>query len=100
MIVTVLIIITVLLILGIIYTIFSIRFAEVDENHIEEPFDENAYSKPGGWKVGKMPLELQNSKYLEKKEIIQSREVDSFEEDIFSSLLLENTSGMKKENLL
>lgn len=60
--VTVYIIISILLVLGIIFTVFSIKMAEVDEEHLEGQFDPEAFSKPSGWKVGKLPEELKHTK--------------------------------------
>ena len=57
-------IIIALLILGIIFTVSSIKMAEVDEGHLEELFDRKAFSKPSGWKEGKMPEALQPKKKL------------------------------------
>ena len=65
--ISVLAIISVVLLLGIIYIIYSVRVAEVQEGHLDEPFDEKAFSKPAGWKTGKMPPELQNKKVSLKK---------------------------------
>ncbi len=47
------------LVLGITFTVCSIKTAEVDEGHLDEQFDRKAFSKPAGWKVGKMPEALQ-----------------------------------------
>lgn len=66
--VTGLIIISILGLLGIIYTLLSINFAEVDDQGIEEEFNKNDFSKPIGWKVGKLPPELQPKNKVEKLE--------------------------------
>lgn len=43
---------------GIVYIIYSVKSAEIPDKHLDEQFDEKAFSKPAGWKVGKMPPEL------------------------------------------
>lgn len=50
-----------LLVLGVIFTVYGIKMAEVDEGHLEEQFDREAFSKPSGWKVGKMPESLREN---------------------------------------
>ena len=74
---TVIFIISVLLLLGIAFTVYCIMMAEVDEGQIEELPDENSFLKPVGWKVGKLPKELQNTKKVELKEIKANRKSNS-----------------------
>lgn len=74
---TVIFILSVLLLLGIAFTVYCIKTAEVDEGQIEERPDECLFSKPVGWKVGKLPQELQNHKKVELKEIYANRKRDS-----------------------
>ena len=77
---TAIFIILVLLLLGIAFTVYCIKMAEVDEGQIEERPDENSFSKPVGWKVGKLPVELQNSKKVASKVVNASRKRNSLED--------------------
>jgi len=81
MMVTVFIIITILLGLGIIHIIYSIKTASVDEEQLEQSFDVEAFAKPEGWKMGKMPAGLKNTEKTEKQELKFSREPKSSEGD-------------------
>lgn len=63
--ITVLLVISILLVLGLLYMVYSIKVAEVHDDLLDEEFDEKAFSKPDGWKVGTMPKELQNTKKIE-----------------------------------
>src|SRR5690554_385266 len=63
--ITVLIVILILLVSGILYIIYSIKMAEIQDDLLDEEFDEKAFSKPSGWKVGVMPKELQTKKKVE-----------------------------------
>ena len=58
--ISVLVVIAVFLFLRIIYIIYSVKVAEVDNGLLDEDFDKDAFAKPAGWKIGKLPPELQN----------------------------------------
>lgn len=90
--VTGLIIISILGLLGIIYTLLSINFAEVDEQGIEEEFDKNDFSKPIGWKVGKLPPEMQPKIKVEIQGMSLERKRVSME-NMFPTLQVENHSN-------
>ena len=82
---TVLIIVAVTIGLGIVYTIYTISTADVDEGQIEQDFDENKFAKPSGWKVGKLPADLKKGEKAEVKELKFSREGGALGKE-FSSL--------------
>jgi len=67
--ISVLAIILVIILSGIIYIIYSVKTAEIQDEHLDEPVDKTAFSKPAGWKVGKMPPELQNAPKMTLKKI-------------------------------
>jgi hypothetical protein len=75
---TVIFVLSVLLLLGIAFTVYCIKMAEVDEGQIEERPDEYLFSKPEGWKVGKLTKEMQNFRKVELKEIYADRKRNSF----------------------
>lgn len=97
--VTGLIIISILGLLGIIYTLLSINFAEVDEQGIEEEFNKNDFSKPIGWKVGKLPPEMEPKNKVEKPEIKVEKKRMSVE-NYFTTLQEKNDSPLLKKNYL
>ena len=97
--VTGLIIISILGLLGIIYTLLSINFAEVDEQGIEDQFNKTDFSKPIGWKVGKLPPEMQPKNKVEMHGISLERKRVSVE-NMFPSLQAENHSSQSKKNYL
>jgi len=77
---TVILIISVFLFSGIAFTVYCIKMAEVDEGQIEERPDKNYFSKPVGWKEGKLPQEMQNSKIAASKVVTSSRKRNSLED--------------------
>ena len=68
--VTFIVIFLVLLCLGLVYTVYGIYTAEEDKFNIEEPFDEKTFSKPSGWKVGKMPKGWISQPPVKKEKIV------------------------------
>ncbi|MEX2591245.1 MAG: hypothetical protein WD426_00630 [Anditalea sp.] len=94
---TILIIISILLFLGIIYTIYSISVAEVDEGPLEEDLDENAFAKPPGWKVGKMPKDLPKPIKITRSETKHNKKSVSLR-DLISKLHWEKFSKTKNSN--
>ena len=94
---TILIVISILLVLGIIYTIYSISVAKVDEGQMEEDFDEKAFTKPPGWKVGKMPKDLPKPLKVTKKKI-KERESSDLLGELISKLNFEKPSNTNKSN--
>jgi hypothetical protein len=61
-------ILAIILSLGIIYVIYSVKVAEIQDGVLDEDIVKKTYAKPAGWKVGKMPPELQG-----KKKVVLSR---------------------------
>ena len=49
---------------GIIFIIYNVKVAEIQEGHLDEEVAKKSFSKPAGWKVGKMPPELQGKKKI------------------------------------
>jgi len=92
---TVLIVILVLLVLGLLFIIYSVKVAEVQEDFMDEELNEEAFSKPAGWKVGTMPKELQSAKktHLVKR---TSEKPDYGLEDIISKWKQEEVSKANK----
>ena len=58
-------IMSVIVLAGIVYIIYSVNTAEVQD----EQFDQDAFAKPSGWKIGKMPPELQKTSKVTLKKV-------------------------------
>ena len=87
----ILIVISVLFVLGIIYTLYSISTAEEDNGHLDEEFGENSFVKPPGWKEGKMPLNLQRPVKIQQAKIQDEKKPSVFEM-LWSKLCLHKSS--------
>jgi hypothetical protein len=87
--------IIILLVLGVIYTIYSILVAEVDEGQLEDKLDENAYVKPPGWKEGKMPKDLPQPIKIVKNEA-NNKEKSVSVKDLVHKFDWESASNAKK----
>lgn len=68
--VTFVVIFVVLLCLGLGYSFYGVYTAEEDKLNIEEPFDENSFSKPTGWRVGKMPKSWMATPPVKREKVI------------------------------
>lgn len=83
---------------GIIYIIYSVKFAEIADGNLDEQFDEKAFSKPAGWKVGKMPPELQKQTKVALKKI-PSQSPGSVVEDLVEKWKEKDLSHVRKSGL-
>lgn len=95
--ISVFIIISVIL-CGILYIIYSVKVAEVPDGHLEEHFDKKAFSKPAGWKVGKMPTELQKQTKVTLKKV-PGQPTPTVVEDLVEKWKEKDLSPVRKSGL-
>jgi hypothetical protein len=93
--ISVFVVIAIILFSGIIYIIYSVKVAEIQEGHLDQEVAKKTFSKPAGWKVGKMPPELLGKKkvVLNKTPYHQSRSVV---DDLVERWKEKDLSKMKK----
>jgi len=91
MVISVLAIISVIILSGIIYIIYSVNTAEVQS----EQFDKDAFAKPSGWKIGKMPPELQKASKVTLKKV-SGHPSHTVVEDLVERLKKKDISNLPK----